>query len=580
MSSLKNRRRKSALKNDDLYTDEIEERQKKRIGQNVSGFMEDDDDFEEVEVYVPADPADIHVKIEDHENESKSGCEPDAPKEPEPAPSPPPLSEEEAEERRREIRRRMLKGKKIHRDIMLSTYFFVALFAGIIIYLGFFTYAKSDEYLANEYNSKRQSVYADKYIRGDIVSSDGEILATTKVSEDGSEKRVYPFKNVFAHAVGYSTKGNTGIEALANSYLLGSHINPISQAISELNGEKIPGDTVVSTINASLQTAAYDALGDRKGAVIVTEVKTAKVLAMVSKPDFNPNKINEIWDELVSDETNSNLVNRATQGLYPPGSTFKIVTLLEYIRENPDTYEDFTYDCDGTYEIEDYVISCSKKTEHGKQKLKEAFANSCNGAFAVIGQSLDLNALHTLCEKLGYNSAPDTNILSSKSRYKLTKENANLWSVLQTSIGQGETLTTPLQNLLIVTAVANGGVIKKPYLIDHIETESGSVVKTFASETSGKVMTASEARLLGEYLRSVVTEGTGGKAEGDGYTVAGKTGSAEWSKGKDTHAWFVGYAPYDDPEIAVSIVVEDSGSGGSVAAPIARKIFDKYFDGN
>lgn len=576
--SSKQRREVSLLNNDDIKRDEIQRQQRKRIGAAVEDYMREDDDFENVDTYIAPDPDEVFIKLCEDGSEEKprlSGGDGHNPPGKPPAPS-----EEEINKRRREIRKELIKGKKIHRDIMISTYFFVALFVGIIAYLCYFTYSKSDEFLASEYNSKRQSVYADKYIRGDIKSIDGEILATTKTDDDGKETRVYPFKNVFAHAVGYSTKGNTGIESIGNSYLLGSHTALLSQALSELKNQKIQGDTVVSTIDSRLQKAAYEALDGQKGAVIAMEVKTGKVLLMVSRPDFDPNKINEIWDDMVSDESNSNLVNRATQGLYPPGSTFKILTLLEYIRENPGSYDSFSYDCDSIYENGEYSIRCSKQVSHGMQDLKTAFANSCNGAFAVVGQSLKLDSLYDLCESMGYNSAIDTQLPVSKTKYSLTKDNASLWDVLQTSIGQGGTLTTPLLNLLIVSAAANDGVMQKPYIIDHIENANGSTVKTFSPENGRKVMYASEAKILGEYLRAVVTEGTGGNAEGKGYSVAGKTGSAEWSKGQDTHAWFVGYAPFDDPEIAVSVVVENAGSGGGVAAPIARAVFDEYFGNN
>ena len=205
----------------------------------------------------------------------------------------------------------------------MVTYFFVFLFVGIIGYLGYFTYVKADEYRTNEYNSKRQTIFADRFVRGDIVSSNGKTLATTTTDDDGNEVREYPYGSMFAHVVGYSTKGNTGIESLASSYLLNSSINPFVRAVYELRDKKSPGDTVVTTLDTRLQAAAYDALGDNKGAVVAINPKTGEILAMVSKPDYDPNEINDIWDELVdSDNKNSNLVNRATQGLYPPGSTF------------------------------------------------------------------------------------------------------------------------------------------------------------------------------------------------------------------------------------------------------------------
>lgn len=476
------------------------------------------------------------------------------------------------------VKREGRNRRRTNRDIMMVTYFFVFLFVGIIGYLGYFTYVKADEYRTNEYNSKRQTIFADRFIRGDIVSSNGKTLATTTTDDDGNEVREYPYGSMFAHVVGYSTKGNTGIESLASSYLLNSSINPFVRAVYELRDKKSPGDTVVTTLDTRLQAAAYDALGDNKGAVVAINPKTGEILAMVSKPDYDPNEINDIWDELVdSDNKNSNLVNRATQGLYPPGSTFKVITALEYIRENPGTYSNFHFNCDSIYENGEYQIRCSHGVSHGEENLKEAFAASCNGAFASIGETLNFASMYQLCEDFGYNKQLPVNLLSNASKFTL-KDSSSLWDVLQTSIGQGQTTITPLHNAMIAAAVANGGVMMEPYVLDHVENENGNVIRSFSPKTWRTVMTKDEADLLKDLMRAVVTDGTGSNAQGDGYTVAGKTGSAEWASGKDTHAWFIGFANVDDPEIAVSVIVEEGGSGGSVAAPVARAVFDAYYE--
>ena len=166
------------------------------------------------------------------------------------------------------------------------------------------------------------------------------------------------------------TRGKTGLESLANFYLLSSHMNLVEQAVNELSDAKNLGDQVVTTLDVGLQQAASDALGDRRGAVVVMEPDTGKILAMVSKPGFDPNQLSSQWESLISgDNTEAQLLNRAAQGVYPPGSTFKIVTLLEYIREHPDTWEGFTFDCDGSYEAGDYRISCYHGNAHGHQSL-------------------------------------------------------------------------------------------------------------------------------------------------------------------------------------------------------------------
>ena len=226
------------------------------------------------------------------------------------------------------------------------------------------------------------------------MSSDGEVLAQTNVSEDGTEERSYPYNNVFAHVVGYDSKRKSGLESEANFQLLSSHEFFLNQIRNEFMGTKNTGDTVVSTLNADLQTTAYNSLGDRKGAVVALEPSTGKILALVSKPDFDPNTISENWDTLVNDETNSSLLNRATMGQYPPGSTFKVVTALDYFRTRG-SFNGFSFDCRVVSQKENHTIQCYNGKVHGTEDFYTAFANSCNCAFA----ELELNLGEPLCSK-------------------------------------------------------------------------------------------------------------------------------------------------------------------------------------
>ena len=207
-------------------------------------------------------------------------------------------------------------------------------------YMAYFNVAESQEVIRSPYN-KRQDSFADRVIRGKILDHSGNVLAQTSVAEDGSETREYPYGNMFAHVVGYADQGKSGIESLANFELLTSNAFFLEKIQKEFQGEKNVGDNVVTTLDADLQEAAYDALGSQKGAVVVMEPSTGKILAMVSKPDFSPGDVAENWDSLNSDE-NSALLNRATQGHYVPGSSFKLVTALEYMRENAD-YDSYSY---------------------------------------------------------------------------------------------------------------------------------------------------------------------------------------------------------------------------------------------
>lgn len=473
----------------------------------------------------------------------------------------------------------MKKGKpnpKANRNILMITYAVVGLFLCMCVYFGYFIQVESEHVINNSYNSARLNRFEKRIVRGKILADDGTVLAETLVGEDGSETRTYPYNDLYAHVLGYSSVGKTGVESLANYYLLSSHTNPITKAVKQLADEKSVGDNVVTTLNTKLQAAASEALGDRKGAVIAVEPDTGKILAMVSKPAFNPNLINEQWESLINgDNAEALLLNRATQGLYPPGSTFKIITALQYMREHPGVYGDYRFECDGIYEFEHFKIQCYHQNAHGTEDFAEAFANSCNGSFASLGQELDLDGLKNLAEQLLFNQEQPLSLPYNKSEYQM-EAGAKEWEIAQTVIGQGNTLMTPMHNLMLVSSIANGGMLMKPYMIDRVENPDGDIVKKFMPEQYGELMVANEAKALKELLEKVVTDGTGSALRTDAYRAAGKTGSAEFEKGKETHAWFVGYAPADTPQIAVCVLVEEGGSGGKTAAPIARALFDAY----
>lgn len=465
---------------------------------------------------------------------------------------------------------------KANKNILRLAYVVAGIFVCMLLYLGYFIQFESGTAINNTYNP-RVNLLAEKVVRGKILSADGQVLARTVTADDGTETREYPFGNLYAHVVGYTEKGRTGIESMTNFYLLTSHVNLIEQIVNEFSGTKNLGDNVVTTLDSRLQQTAYDLLGDRRGAVVVMEPDTGKILAMVSKPDYDPNTVAAQWESLTADEQGeARLLNRATQGLYAPGSTFKILTLLEYIREHPDDYENFHFDCDGTYENGEYQIRCYQGEAHGSQDLSQAFANSCNGAFASMGLELDLKQYADLADQLLYNQPLPLALPYNKSSYSMT-EGADTWEVLQTAVGQGKTQVTPIHQLMVTSAIANGGTLMKPYVVDHLENAGGQTIKKFMPSAYGELLSASEAEQLTEYMRQVVETGTGSAVRTDAYTVAGKTGSAEFETGKETHAWFTGFAPAEDPKIAVTVIVEESGSGGRVAAPIARGIFDAYF---
>lgn len=466
--------------------------------------------------------------------------------------------------------------KKRNKQILTVTYLFVALFLGMMGYTCYYAISNQQELINNSYNSRQELLVAQN-TRGTIYASGRQILAQTKTDENGKETRDYPYANMFSHVVGYATNGKYGIEATSNYYLINSNAKLADKVASEVSGEKYPGDNVVTTLDVDLQEIAYQSLGVYKGAIIVSEPSTGKILAMVSKPDFDPNEIDVIWNDLLADKDSSVLLNRVTQGLYPPGSTFKIVTALEYIRENPDSYSQYTFECNGRFTYGQDTINCYHGTVHGHEDFTKSFAKSCNSSFANIGIQLDRSKFANTLDTLLFNNELPVSFAYNRSKLIIDESTPDS-DVMQAAIGQGTTQITPLHLNMITSAIANDGVLMKPYLVDHVENHEGAVIKQFNPAAYKKLMSAEEAEALTELMHEVVESGTGTKLSGLTYTAAGKTGSAEYNNVKtDSHAWFTGFAPAEEPEICVTIIIEGAGSGGDYAVPIAKRIFDAYF---
>lgn len=474
----------------------------------------------------------------------------------------------------------ILKGHKDpNRSVINIIVIFIGLFFIMTGYFIYFLIARSNEVINSSYN-KRQELLAERVIRGEIRSMDGDVLARTIVDEEGKESREYPYGDMFAHVVGRVNRGLSGIEEAENIRLLTTNINSIEVMLSDLSGEKSLGDVVVSTLDAGLQQTAYDALGDYRGAVVVLEPSSGKILAMVSKPSYDPNKIDVMWEELVADsETESRLYNRATQGLYPPGSTFKVLTALEYMREHM-FYEGFEYDCDGSTEYEGMTIRCYNRKSHGELDLPKALAKSCNTSFATMAKDFDMDRFYELNEDFFFNTSLPIAMASNPSSFTLKTGSSGTKELMQTAIGQGNTLITPLHNALIAASFANGGIMMKPYVVDHVENANGGIVKRYSPQIMARTMEPEEATYIGKMMRLAVTDGTATKLKNLKVEAAGKTGSADHGEGKAAHAWFIGYAPYEDPQIAISVIVEEVGTGSDYAVPIAKKILEAYFKAN
>lgn len=474
-------------------------------------------------------------------------------------------------------KRKSEKNKIANRPILLMTYVFAGIFLIMILYICKFMILDSQNVIANSYNA-RQDKLAEHVIRGDILSGDGEVLATNQYLDDGSYYRYYPNGSIYAHAVGYSTYGKAGVELTANYYLLTSSANIFERTYNALREEKNMGDTIVTTLDSNLQETAYYALGSGKGAVVVMEPDTGKILAMVSKPDFNPNDIDTVWSSVTegtaADQTI--LLNRATQGLYPPGSTFKTLTTLEFIRENAN-WSTYRYTCEGEAAFNNVMIHCYNSTVHGEEDLADSLAFSCNTSFSNIGTTeIDMDKFHALTEEFLFNKSLPYGGNYNKSSFVLDgKSDKSL--IPQTVIGQGDTQISPLHNAMIMSTIANGGVMMKPYIVDHIENYEGVNVKRFTPSVYKRLMTTGEAETMTELLEGVVDYGTGYAVNTDAYSVAGKTGTAEYNSEGKSHSWFVGFSNVDNPDIVVCVVVEEADTSGIRATNVARQIFDAYY---
>ena len=453
------------------------------------------------------------------------------------------------------------------KNIRRVFWLYFLLFLITIGYLGNFIIFESEKVITNSYN--RRLIALDQSIkRGNIFSSNGEILAYSEISDDLFVRR-YPFGETFSHVVGYSGRGSAGIESRYN-FELQRLTNEVIQRISHsIGGKDLYGNSLVLTIDSDLQRMIYEEFPVEKGAVVVTEPSTGKILSMVSFPSFDPNGIFENWSTLNSDNQNIPLLNRATQALYPPGSTFKMLTALAAIENNADI-EDFYYECEGEVYFEENRVRCFDSTAHGILNLKRALEVSCNTYFAHIGLELT-DELREVAERVYFNNNLDFELTLSRSLF-LLDEYSTLQKKVQTSFGQGDTLVTPLHTAMLTGAIANGGFMMQPYILDSVVTESGRVRRKNMPVMLEQVLQFEHTEILREMMTGVVDNGTAAPIKIAQLNIAGKTGTAQNETGLD-HSWFVAFAPAENPQICVSIVLESSGGGG-LSMALAKKIIE------
>ena len=471
--------------------------------------------------------------------------------------------------------KKKLENRKNNKSIIVSTLIFVITFIAMAGYLIYFNLTQAESIINNSYN-KRQGVLSRRTIRGSILSDDKTKLAVTNVDDDGNETRYYPYSGLFSHAIGYLNNGGYGLESLYGYYMLHSNQNFFEQIGNDLSGNRNTGDNVETTLNVGLQKACYDALGSNRGAVIVMEPSTGKILAMVSKPDFDPNTLAANWSQITGEGSDSVLVNRATQGLYPPGSTFKLITMLEYLREHKNDYGQYHYICDGTYELGNNTINCVRTTAHGDVDLFSSLAVSCNCSFINIGLSLDLDRYKKTAEKMLFNKELPTNLEYNKSRFVLNGESSE-WDIAQTSFGQGKTVITPFHLALITCTIANNGTLMEPYLVSSVESTNGMTVRKFKEEKYDTLITEKEASLLKKGMEQVVKDSFSWLFGGVEYTLAAKSGSAQYGTEGYEHSLYASFSPADNPEIAVVAVVEGGPQRNTTAAEVTKQIYDYYY---
>jgi peptidoglycan glycosyltransferase len=442
----------------------------------------------------------------------------------------------------------------------------------------------------NENTANRRPLLEDLRVpRGDILAADGSVIAHSTPSGKGERKiytRSYPEGSLFAHAVGYSFEDQrAGLERARNDELTGEK-NEFVSLFEELVGHEREGDDVRTNLDPQAQRAALQALGSQTGAVVALEPSTGRIRVMASAPTFDPNEWENQSAEL-NRAAGAPIVNRATQSRYPPGSTMKVVTAaaaLDTGKYTPDSI--VSGDSPKTIGGTPLSNCCEEGSgDYGPLSLTEGLTNSVNTLWAEVGEKLGRGTMLDYMEKFGFLSDPPLDFPHDQmvesgvvmKGGKLANEDDG-FDVGRVAIGQGgeegQTQATPLQMAMVAAAVGNDGVLMKPRLTARVVDKDGRVRDTIDPSEEGRVIKTEAADQLQAMMESVVQSGTATAAQIPGVAVAGKTGTAERGDGTN-NAWFISFAPADDPDVAIAVVVENTtGQGGQVAAPIAKRVLE------
>jgi peptidoglycan glycosyltransferase len=469
--------------------------------------------------------------------------------------------------------------RTIGANIRRLTFVIAIAFLMTSIGVGYWTLVAADELNADPFNPRLIAAVRDRP-RGKIVDASGRVLAMS-VKDGEAYRRQYADRSL-AQVVGYASfkYGASGVEAAYQEALIGQDpADLVGQWRARYLGARSEPGSVALGIDPKLQQAAVSALGGRRGAIVALDPKTGRILASVSIPGYDANQLvdpaqqDTAWGQL-NQSNDRPLLNRVAQGLYPPGSTMKIITAAAALENgvNPDQKirVDDPYQADRSWG--DYFVRSSSGA-HGDFDMSLAFQRSENIYFAKLGLTIGGAKLAEYARRFGIAKAPGLDLPAGKGQLSNTGSLDRPTLVADTSYGQGELLTSPLQMALVAAAVGNHGVLVQPHYVTEIRDPSGGILRTVGGGAPDQVIRADTAAKLTSYLVAAV-EAPGAFAFGakiTGIHVAGKTGTAENPSGSP-HGWFVGFAPAEDPQVAVAVLIENAGQGGVDAAPLGGAV--------
>ena len=447
--------------------------------------------------------------------------------------------------------------------------------------------------LKNQRVNKRPLFEAQQIKRGRITTADGVLIAHSIREGNGASRqyvRRYPNGTLFGHPIGYSFAeyGNSEFEKSHNDELIGEG-SEFTSLIDQLRGQKQEGNNIQTSIDSNAQQTAVDLLAGQPGAVVAMVPSTGQIKAMVSVPPYDPNAIPGDFTKINKDPA-APIVDRAVQGLYPPGSTFKVVTSAAALDSGVAT-PDTTFNAPGSLTIQGQPLANDFDQDFGTIDMNTALTNSVNTYYAQLGAKVGKDTLYEYMDRFGFNSNPQIDLPDDQTYTSGVYDGQKLLAdgegvdIARIAIGQERLLATPLQMAEVASTIANGGKLMRPQIWNKVTDPDGRVLDTMDPSQQSDVLSEGTASELTDMMKNVVAEGTGTAAALSGVDVAGKTGTAEVPgkeacNGLPNQAWFIGFAPADDPQIAVAATVEcTEGQGGTVAAPIAAGVMQSLLGG-